>query len=224
VCWIATEALYPKLFKELKYVTRKLGYGGSIEVRALPSYGSIASVVTVGEGKSALVFDPTVFGKLTTVELRAVLAHEVAHLKLSHPVYGHVLGALLLRKPREYLANLAKGRIAFQGSEMRRHFNNLDSAAMGHLKEFLMGNIIRTNELSADRAAVIVTGSGKSVASFFARDRFGNRQLVDVDELARQVKSAGKNGVSSVDKGIRLLKLLQTGGDTPTLRFSTARI
>lgn len=137
----------PRLFNEVEAVSRRLGVRPPQQVRLtyLPCCG-----VTAWRRSRALIVGLPLLDVLNLAELRAVLAHELAHL-----ARGDATGAAVAIRFVETLGRSLDGTLPPSRSPLR-----LWARGCRRIGESLSAPVARGQEIRADRAAALVAGGG----------------------------------------------------------------
>ena len=207
----AKESAYPELYKQLRYVSKRLGYKGELTLHEVKNLSGSAGVTSIGKGKDVLCFDPAFVKRMSALELRALLAHELAHLKLKHGPLRKLIDVVMNKKMSTLLGALCKGRAAVELKDVEAKLNNHLKRYPGNVRGFISGYFNRINEFSADRAAIAATGTGKHMASVLSKPNSNSKQTINYELIIEQCSNLRAGGLTKLDKVFKTILSFRMG-------------
>ena len=135
--------------------------------------------------KSVIVIHVPIIKEMSENELKAVIGHEMGHIKSDHVLF-HSLALLLVQFSRLVPLDPGIGRL------------------LGTATLLLLYKWWRTSELTADRAALLCAGDVEPVKRAFIKLAVGSSELaerVDVEEFLKQQDEADKGLLDRLIKG-----------------------
>lgn len=162
----------PQLYAELNELVRRAGLERVPPIYILPSYGGEALTAGVGQ-RSVIVLSHGLLNTLTPRELRAVLAHEVSHIR-NHdlPLFAvmaamhritHAVSAMLMVLLVVAFPLVLFGAVALPGSAL------LYLGVVPLISLVAQFALLRTREFQADLGAVELTNDPDALASALGR-------------------------------------------------------